>query len=285
MSASEVENSARVPITAVEHQQSFELIQMQLRGGVEKRASVVAPLVMNELERRLIQRQQANPSETFLVTVILLACAERMCWLYRTWEVQASPRSKSLSDPTITAAATAAAASATSAHVEALELNPSQTAEHIYAQTFDSGQPQDQADTNLAHALQSASSTHRSSDSRHLQLDFPSTASQVHFEHPDRHPKWPFEKPASYYSQQGERFSDILNMLLKMRNVPPKPVARETDGMLVIVGDAVDPRIRDWYEGIQMTVAGLAERAEAKFVGEDPKEWEGKYWSKIIGSN
>ena len=46
---------------------------MQLMGATEKRAACLARVVMNDLERRLLQRQQANPFETFLIAVILLA--------------------------------------------------------------------------------------------------------------------------------------------------------------------------------------------------------------------
>ncbi|KAF2637957.1 hypothetical protein P280DRAFT_431982 [Massarina eburnea CBS 473.64] len=94
-----------------------------------------------------------------------------------------------------------------------------------------------------------------------------------------RHPKWPFDKQPAYYSQQGERFSDILLMVLKMRSVPPKPQASGPDGMLVMWGsDAA----REWYENISVTGDLLTERCNARFVGADPKEWELKYVSKII---
>ena len=72
-------------------------------------------------------------------------------------------------------------------------------------------------------------------------------------------------------------------MLLKMRGVPPKPVARSTDGQLVIWSEDVDERVREWYDGIAVTVAGLAERGNARFEGLDPQEWEGKFWGKIVG--
>lgn len=41
---------------------------------------------MNDLERRLLQRQQSGYFETFLVALILLNCVERTCWLFRTWD-------------------------------------------------------------------------------------------------------------------------------------------------------------------------------------------------------
>jgi hypothetical protein len=71
-------------------------------------------------------------------------------------------------------------------------------------------------------------------------------------------------------------------MLLKMRGVPPKPIARPTDGMLVMWGDDVDERVREWYDGIAVTMDQLTERAGARFLGEDPREWELKFVGKIV---
>lgn len=42
--------------------------------------------VMNDLERRLLQRQQSGWFETFLVALLLLNCVERTCWLFRSWD-------------------------------------------------------------------------------------------------------------------------------------------------------------------------------------------------------
>ena len=221
LSPSDMEDAARSPITALDHPSSYNLIRMQLMGATEKRAACVARVVMNDLERRLLQRQQANPFETFLVAVILLASVERMCWLFRTWEVPA-PSEPSHADPV------------------------------------------SKMDEDLASALQSP----------------PPPATNM--QSAPRHPKWPLDKPAASFSQQGERFSDILNMLLKMRGVPPKPIPRSTDGMLVMWGDDVDEIIREWYEGIVVTTQTLEEKANAKFVGEDPAEWELKFVGKII---
>ena len=229
LSPADMEDATRSPITALDHPSSYNLIKMQLMGATEKRAACVARVVMNDLERRLLQRQQANPFETFLVAVILLASVERMCWLFRTWEV----------------------------------ANPSEPA-HVDAHTDPTSKVDE--DTDLASALQSP--------------PLPSTDANV--QATPRHPKWPLDKSAASFSQQGERFSDILNMLLKMRGVPPKPIPRSTDGMLVMWGDDVDETIREWYEGIAVTTQILDERANAKFEGEDPAEWELKFVGKII---
>jgi hypothetical protein len=227
MSQTDMEDPTRTTITALNHPSSYNLIKTQLMGATEKRAACLARVVMNDLERRLLQRQQANPFETFLVAVILLSCVERMCWLFRTWEVQ-----------------------------------PSTTSTDNENGLSQQGAP---TDDDLATALQAdPAAVHN--------------APQV----PARHPRWPLDKTPAVYSQQGERFSDVLNMLLKMRGVPPKPTPRNTDGMLVVWADDADDKVRDWYDGIAVTAQVLDEKANARFVGEDPREWEMKYVGKII---
>ncbi|KAL5458700.1 hypothetical protein PMIN06_003165 [Paraphaeosphaeria minitans] len=218
---SDLETINRTPISKAHNQLSYNLIKSQLMGATEKRAACLARTVMNDLERRLLQRQQANPFETFLVAVVLLACVERMCWLFRTWEEQHEQSSSS---------------------------------------TGNTNQPS--AEENFAQSQQSALSDD--------------------FGHSHRNPGWPLDKFPAYYSQQGERFSDILFMLLKMRGVPPRPEPRSTDGVLTIFGEAGHEQAREWYEAVGVTHERLAERRDARFVGEDPKEWELKYVGKII---
>lgn len=226
-SSSDLETLNRTPISKPGNELSYNLIKSQLMGATEKRAACLARVVMNDLERRLLQRQQANPFETFLVAVVLLACVERMCWLFRTWEEQ-----HDLSPPNLT------------------------------ANVVDTHTNEATADDTLAQALQSAP---------------PDDIDTSH-----SNPRWPLDKPSAYYSQQGERFSDILFMLLKMRGVPPKPEPRATDGVLTIFGDGGDEKAREWYESISLTNELLVERQEARFRGMDPKEWELKYVGKII---
>ncbi|KAF2735236.1 hypothetical protein EJ04DRAFT_492078 [Polyplosphaeria fusca] len=219
ISPSDLENPARTPITPLNNAASYDLIVTQLKGAVEKMASTLAKTVMNDFERRLLQRQQASPLETFLVAVVLLACVERMCWLFRTWE----------------------------------DVPHASTAPHPSA-------PDDPlATTNIPPPLL-------------------------------RNPKWPLDKLPAHFSQQGERFSDVVNMLLKMRSVPPKPVPGSTDGVLRIWSDeggagggGGDDEVREWYAKIGVTEQVLAERREAEFRGVSEREWELKFVGKIVG--
>jgi hypothetical protein len=69
-----------------ENKESYALICSQLRAGTEKSAEKISKSVMIDLERRLLQRQQSDWFDTFLVALILLNCVERTSWLFLAWE-------------------------------------------------------------------------------------------------------------------------------------------------------------------------------------------------------
>lgn len=79
-------DEGRLPINESTNPEAYTLLSNQLRAATEKRAGQLGKLVMNDLERRLLQRQQTGWFETFLVAVILLNCVERTCWLFHTWD-------------------------------------------------------------------------------------------------------------------------------------------------------------------------------------------------------
>ena len=76
----------RTPIDDSTNPQSYALLCSQLRCAAEKRAAQLSKGVMNDLERRLLQRQHSGWFETFLVAMVLLNCVERASWLFWTWE-------------------------------------------------------------------------------------------------------------------------------------------------------------------------------------------------------
>lgn len=240
------------------HQDSYNLIHLQLRAATEKRAANLSKFVMNDIERRLLQRQQANPFETFLVAVILLACVERMCWYFKTWESSAA-----LHSPT----------------AEANGCKPQPP--------VDGNMASDSRPT-LAQQLQQ----HAQQDRHQQPPPPPPPAAEAHSDpqprspqHPHRAP-WPLDKPPAYYSQQAERFSDILHMLLRMRGVPPKTVSTliepGKDGILAVAGEDADPAAKQWFESVGVSERWVAERRDARFEGVNPGEWEGKYVGKIL---
>jgi hypothetical protein len=65
---------------------SYHIITAQLRAQAERQAAWLSKTVMNDLERRLLQRAQSGWFETFLVSVIMINCIERSIWLLKMWE-------------------------------------------------------------------------------------------------------------------------------------------------------------------------------------------------------
>lgn len=85
-SLSQPSDEGRLPIEQVSDPESHGLLCSQLRAAMEKRASQLSKFVINDLERRLLQRQKCGWFDTFIVAIILLNCVERTCWLFRSWD-------------------------------------------------------------------------------------------------------------------------------------------------------------------------------------------------------
>lgn len=141
--------------------QSYNLIQTQLLAAVEARASKLSKAAINELERRLLQRQQVSRFGTFLAAVLLLSCAERMCAFYHRLDVGE---------------------------------------EHF------NGQPGQQelsgsGDGDSAHNKDSASS-------------------------------WPLDSSPLHLWSQGQSFSDLISMLLRMRALPSLTAKKTNDSLI-----------------------------------------------------
>ncbi|MCJ1479590.1 hypothetical protein MMC13_008276 [Lambiella insularis] len=58
----------------------------RLRALAEASASTLSRRTFHALEKRLLQNPSHLASTTFLAALLLLHCAERMCWLYQTWD-------------------------------------------------------------------------------------------------------------------------------------------------------------------------------------------------------
>lgn len=124
------------------------LILAQVLSAVETRSSALSKTVMNELERRLLQRKQVSRFATSISSILLLNCIERMTGLYRSFE-------------------------------------PNPTS------------------------------------------DLDSNSAQLRPSH------WPLDEPPRKLWMQGERFADLLIMLLRMRALPPRTCAA-ADGTLIV---------------------------------------------------
>ncbi|KAA8652075.1 hypothetical protein EYZ11_005554 [Aspergillus tanneri] len=178
-------DDGRMPIDQMSSAESYALLCCQLRAATEKRASQLSKSVMNDLERRLLQRQQSGWFETFLVSIILLNCVERTCWLFRSWDNEAFSQ------------------------------------------------------------------------------------------------RWPLDKRPPYYASQGDRFSDILHMLLKMRSLPPKASPRPDNGVLKAV-DGSDENASRWFDMIKITPLFLEQRQATVFDPNDSRSLDLQYGAKLL---
>ncbi|KAL4997142.1 hypothetical protein BDV10DRAFT_97290 [Aspergillus recurvatus] len=178
-------DDGRIPIDEITNAESYALLCGQLRSATEKRAAALSKSVMNDLERRLLQRQQSGWFETFLVSLILLNCVERTCWLFRSWD-----------------------------------------------------------DENFSQ-------------------------------------RWPLDKRPQYYATQGDRFSDILHMLLKMRSLPPKASPLPDSGILKAVEGSDENAIR-WFDMIKITPLYLEQRQTAGFDPTDSRSFDLRYGAKLL---
>lgn len=77
---------------------SYNLIRSQLLAATESRCAKLAKTVINELERRLLQRQQVSRFATFISAVLLLTSVERITGFYHAFN--ASPSSDDNDDDT-----------------------------------------------------------------------------------------------------------------------------------------------------------------------------------------
>ncbi|SLM33807.1 hypothetical protein LPUS_02387 [Lasallia pustulata] len=93
--------------------------------------------------------------------------------------------------------------------------------------------------------------------------------------------KWPLDCRPEHFYQQGERFSDMLLMLLKMRNIPPKTQTGPDDGLLHLVDRSHEAASR-WFDLLHLTNNQLEERRSAHFDPMDSRSLELKFCSKLL---
>ncbi|KAI9757244.1 MAG: hypothetical protein M4579_003544 [Chaenotheca gracillima] len=149
----------RTPIDAESDGRSYNLLCTQLRSAAEKKAAQLSKTILNELERRLLQRSQSGNFETFLVALCMLNCVERATWLFTTWD------------------------------------NEEYTT------------------------------------------------------------KWPLDHKPSYFTKQSEHFADMLQMLLKMRGLPPKTDPQAGDNTILIPKniETTEEVVQNYFQSIGLT--------------------------------
>lgn len=90
--------------------------------------------------------------------------------------------------------------------------------------------------------------------------------------------QWPLDNPPSHFWQQGEQFSDLLCSMLRLRRVPPNFIV--VDGKLATEDE---PKVvREWFEAVQLDVAGIRAATERAVEDEDGSAWELRWIGKIF---
>jgi hypothetical protein len=179
-------NTYRAPVDEANSPHSHALISGQLRGAIEKRAEHLSKFVMKQLENRLKEPHKNNQFETLLIAILLLNCAERITWLFQTWD----------------------------------------------------------NDQSVA--------------------------------------RWPLEKSPDTYTNQGDGFSDILHMLLRVRTLIPRTSYRPDDGILRTIETDSDETATKWFESVGITKLFLEQRLAAEFDPADSRSLDGKYFAKVL---
>lgn len=234
--ASDKESSSRKEFLPDTH--DYAIIYAQLQHATERYCQKQAKFVMNELERRLLQRQQSSSFLTFLAAVILLNCVERMTGLYRSFDPMKAP-----SD--------------------------------LHAQLTTGNDHHGSETTPPAH---------------------PTTSPD---ELPDRPVDWLLEDPPSHFWPQGESFSNLVHLLLRMRGLPPATLIRPNGSLVVIPnshnkayssetsGPAAESQLQlatAWIERTNVSAFELLRVKDRNFfdLGPDPRDWDLRFVAPLL---
>ncbi|KAH0011771.1 hypothetical protein KCU78_g9928, partial [Aureobasidium melanogenum] len=215
----------------------YAVIYAQLQHAAERYCQKQAKFVMNELERRLLQRQQSSSFLTFLAAVILLNCVERMTGLYRSFD-PAGPSSN----------------------------------DDIHAQLTTAN------DNNVEASQQPVASPD---------------------EHSDRPVDWLLEEAPSHYWPQGNSFSNLVHLLLRMRGLPPATLVRHTGSLVVIPsthnkayssetqGPTAESQLQlaaAWIERTNVSAYDLLRAKDRPLseLGSDPRDWDLRFIAPLL---
>jgi len=92
--------------------------------------------------------------------------------------------------------------------------------------------------------------------------------------------RWPLDKTPIWYGSQGDRITDMLQMLLRMRGIPPKTYTRVGDGVLATDGDQV---AREYFEELQLNYGDVLEKqTNPTFDLTDSRCYELRFCSKLL---
>ena len=111
----------------------------------------------------------------------------------------------------------------------------------------------------------------------------PSLAPLVDFnnsplERDDSQTSWPLDRGPEHFWQQGEQFSSVIALMLKLRLVTPKMVVGD-DGF-IHGKETEDDELKLWLEGLKLTSHQLDTARQKPFDTEDNDFWELKWACK-----
>ncbi|KIW06723.1 uncharacterized protein PV09_02417 [Verruconis gallopava] len=89
---------------------------------------------------------------------------------------------------------------------------------------------------------------------------------------------WPLENSPNHYWQQGERFSDLLSSMLRLRKVLPEYTVR---GGKIKVQDENEV-VRDWFEAIDVEADSLQRARDNPYDAIDENAWEFRWMGKLL---
>ncbi|QSZ33862.1 hypothetical protein DSL72_005435 [Monilinia vaccinii-corymbosi] len=94
--------------------------------------------------------------------------------------------------------------------------------------------------------------------------------------------QWPLEKQPQTFANQGDDLINVLQMILRMRDVPPKTFVRQDNGVLA-VDDTSDQVIRDFFEQVQISFTDIHEKQTRCFFDPaDSRSFELRYISRLL---
>ncbi|KAI9700192.1 MAG: hypothetical protein M1820_006860 [Bogoriella megaspora] len=295
---------------------SYQIIVSQLSAAVEKRCSWLCKSALNELEKKLLQRQHASPFATFIASVILLACIERSAALFKGWEdpnaIQEESSNENSFFPSVPS--THGLYPDNTSQLDHFNQAEQLIAKHLLAAAQQPPiQPPETPTRPPLHSENDAVMTNGTHDTPITPNNYtspasPSAPNSIHQDqtsptqvHPAQNlvptpfpshitngalPRYPLDKAPRHYVGQGERFAEILHMLLKMRGLPPKtqivaslsgppkllPIQSSSAPATSSTGNETeaglekaeqkrkrDKLVREWFRGLNQSMEGVAD--------------------------
>ena len=99
--------------------------------------------------------------------------------------------------------------------------------------------------------------------------------------HAKQRDEWPFPQSSEEFVQEGERFADIIELLVDMRSLPPRTFFDPVKNTLVPLGNQ-DESIRKWFDEISITQEYLQFNSERPFDETDFHSMDGRFFARLL---